>query len=154
MLVYLEDFEFVICLGEKCHCVLFKPPGIRNHLTSIHGWPRRRAARAEEPFLTKLILSPNQLVAPDPRDPPIPYLPVSSGIGCHLCSYVCRSPKAMKNHYASDHRGVKFGGAPLSGLWHTKIQVQSYTRAGAYNSCCEVNKGRQLQLETATKILS
>jgi hypothetical protein len=32
-----------------------------------------------------------------------------------------------------------------------KIQVQSYTRAGAYNSCFEVNRGRQLELETTIK---
>ena len=57
----------------------------------------------------------------------------------------------MKRHYSIDHRNLKFGGAPQSGLWRTKIQVQSYTRAGAYNSWFKVNRGRQLELETAIK---
>ena len=144
ILIYLEDFEVVICLNTKCRFVLIKPSGIQNHLAFIHEWPRKRAAQVEEPFLTKVILSPSQLTAFNSKNPPIPYLPVSLDVGCHACSYVCRSLQAMKNHYTYNHRDDSHDESSSNRLWRAKIQVQSYTRSGSHNWCFEVNQSRQL----------
>ena len=140
---YLSKFEVVVC--TECGYVLNKPPGISNHLISVHSWCPFEAKAVDQQFVTNTIRSPCDTnctwIFPRPEDSSLPYLPTcDNGFGCHICSFVCRSISSIQNHYSLRHRDESHS-KPLKELYRTKVHVQWFTNGGPHRQCFEINRG-------------
>ncbi|KAK6810555.1 hypothetical protein RU639_013754 [Aspergillus parasiticus] len=142
LFVYNEIYCLFIC--TSCHYAV-TPQHLDRHLRTHHRWhPSAKTAELRQAALAEMLKKPwieprKELCRfPSPDSPPIPHLPVYSGLRCPLCSYVSRSPQTLRSHIGCTHPETR---RPRSGECHRKPNIA----AAAEPKAAQMSKAEFIQ---------
>ncbi|OOO04500.1 hypothetical protein AFCA_000004 [Aspergillus flavus] len=107
LFVYNETYCLWIC--TSCHYAV-TPQHLDRHLRTHHRQhPSVKTAELRQAVLTEMLKKPwieprkEPSRFPSPDSPPIPHLPIYSGLRCPRCSYIGRSSNTLRNHLSHSH---------------------------------------------------
>ena len=146
----MDDFHRLFDVNSQCRALLCMncqyavvPAQLKKHLKAHHkrlSLQQRRdiISRVEE--LSGIARVPSDVVYPSPSDPPITGLPVYfDGLECEAsgpigatCSYICRTPRGMREHCEQRHDWVnsqKRGGDARSKRIHSSNKIRTENHA-------------------------
>ena len=105
--MYNEIYSLWIC--TSCYYTV-TPQHLDRHLRTHHRQhPSVKTAELRQTVLTEMLKRPwieprkKSSRFPSPDSPPIPYLPVYSGLRCPLCLYICRLLSTLRHHLSRSH---------------------------------------------------
>lgn len=122
MLDYLPQYRVVRCVV----CQYAVPPSaIPRHMKDLHHIYRGKRRSLLEYAATLDLADPDDLVLPEPQDPPIPSIPVEDGVACNRedCKYLSVTRKRMKRHWATTHEEMG-----LEGTHWRAVKLQTFFR--------------------------
>ncbi|KAJ5601791.1 hypothetical protein N7510_011325 [Penicillium lagena] len=102
LLHYCPAHQVLIC--TTCHYAV-QPAAIPRHLKDIH----HIRSNQRRPFITYAktlkLKSPEEVRSIQPKEFPLPYLPLEQGWCCEAqgCGYLCASTKRMETHWSAQH---------------------------------------------------
>ena len=103
MLDYLPQHRVVRCVA----CQYAVPPSaLSRHMKDIHRIFRDKRRRLLDYAATLDLAEAEQVVLPEPHEPPIPSIPIEDGVACSYdgCNYLSVTTKRMKWHWATAHK--------------------------------------------------
>ena len=106
MLDYLPEYRVVRCV--VCRYAV-PPSALSRHMKDLHHVYRGKRRALLDYAETLDLADPEDLVLPEPQEPPIPSIPVEDGVACNWCKYLSVTTKRMKRHWVTVHerRGIE-----------------------------------------------
>lgn len=122
MLDYLPKYRVVRCVA--CHYAV-PPSAIPRHMKDLHHIYRAKRRTLLDYVAGLDLVNPEDLVLPEPHEPPIPSLPVEDGVACNeeACNYLSVTTKRMKRHWVTYHEQKGFEGTQ----WRS-VKLQTFFR--------------------------
>ena len=120
MLDYLPEYRVVRCV--ECRYAV-PPSALSRHMKDLHHVYRGKRRALLDYAETLDLADPEDLVLPEPQEPPIPSIPVEDGVACNRCKYLSVTTKRMKRHWVTVHerRGIE-------GKHWRPVQLQTFFR--------------------------
>ena len=120
MLDYLPEYRVVRCV--ECRYAV-PPSALSRHMKDLHHVYRGKRRALLDYAETLDLADPEDLVLPEPHEPPIPSIPVEDGVACNWCKYLSVTTKRMKRHWVTVHerRGIE-------GKHWRPVQLQTFFR--------------------------
>lgn len=120
MLDYLPEYRVVRCV--ECRYAV-PPSALSRHMKDLHHVYRGKRRALLDYAETLDLADPEDLLLPEPHEPPIPSIPVEDGVACNWCKYLSVTTKRMKRHWVTVHerRGIE-------GKHWRSVQLQTFFR--------------------------
>ena len=122
MLDYLPQYRVVLCV--ICHYAV-PPSALSRHMKDLHHIYRGERRSLLELAATLDLAEPEEVLLPEPHEPPVKSIPVEDGVACRgdECGYLSVTTKRMKWHWATAHNEKAYEGTH----WNP-VKLQTFFR--------------------------